>query len=260
MGMLAAALALRFLTANLRQVFWLAAIPGLVAVLLVTWGIGKETVEDRQAEPLAEKPNARTRLDRGLLKWYAVVFVFWLGNSADAFLILKAHLAKIPVWQLPLLMLTMSAVSTVCSTPAGMLSDRLGRRGIIVAGWVYYAAVYAAFAFVESHLGLFLLFGAYGLFYALTEGAERALVADLAPAHRRATALGVYHFVVGAAALPASIICGSLWQWRVLGPLWGPRVALGFGSACALAASALFLVLKPGSSRRVEPQDEAQGR
>ena len=140
------------------------------------------------------------------------------------------------------------------------LSDRLGRRGIIVAGWVYYAAVYAAFAFVESHLGLFLLFGAYGLFYALTEGAERALVADLAPAHRRATALGVYHFVVGAAALPASIICGSLWQWRVLGPLWGPRVALGFGSACALAASALFLVLKPGSSRRVEPQDEAQGR
>ena len=98
---------------------------------------------------------------------------------------------------------------------------------------------------------MFILFGAYGLYYAITEGAERALVVDLSTLQDRGTALGLYHFVSGIAALPASVICGLLWQWKRLGA-YGPHAALGFGAACALLASALFLLLRPRAGKPAE--------
>ena len=259
-GMLCAALILLTVTQNLRVIFWIAAFPSLAAVMLVAFGIreqrdGGASSAERQSDPQpasAEVP-ARRPLEPGLLKWYVVVFIFWLGNSADAFLILKAGMAGMRLWQLPLLMFATSVVRTLVSMPAGALSDRIGRTGVIVFGWLYYAAVYAGFAVFTGPIALFVLFSAYGAYYGLTEGAERALVVDLAPQARRATALGIYHFVAGAAALPASIICGLVWQWKALGES-GPAVALGFGAACALTAAVLLLILNPeGAGQRGGP-------
>ncbi len=250
-GMLAAMVLLLVLSSNLettlRTVIWIAALPGILAMSLVIWG-----VRESKDPPPAESPEGgglrvRDVLTPELAKWYLVVFVFWLGNSSNMFLILKARGMEMAVWKMPLLMFVMSIVRVVFSTPAGALSDRLGRRGIIVSGWALYALVYAGFAFANCGWMMFALFAFYGLYYALTEGAERALVTDLAPVQARATVLGLYHFVVGSAALPASIICGLLWQWKSLG-VHGPRIALGFGAACALLASVLFLVLNPRPS------------
>ena len=241
-GFLIAALLLKGVTSDLRVVFWAASVPGLAALCVVLWGVREQAYPAAEAD--APPQGLKAPLTGDLTKWYASVFVFWLGNSADAFLILKARLLGMPIWQMPLLMFGMSIVRTLFATPAGMLSDKIGRKWVIVTGWVYYAVVYVGFAFADEAWMMFALFAAYGLYYAITEGPERALVVDLAPAGARATALGIYHFVVGAAALPASIVCGLLWSWSALG-VHGPRVALGFGAACALCASVLFAVLGP---------------
>ena len=247
-GALAAALILIGFTTNLRIVFWLAAIPGLAAPCLVVFGVrerlGAAKPPSAEGDVGLEGAAAGRPGSPSLIKWYVVVFVFWLGNSADAFLILKA-LTLVPLWQIPLLMFVMSVVRALCATHAGALSDRLGRKGVILCGWLFYALVYVGFAFADSPRATYVLFGAYGLYYAMTEGAERALVTDLSPQAGRATALGFYHFTAGAAALPASVICGLLWQWKRLG-IYGPHAALGFGAACALLASVLFMVLIPG--------------
>ena len=241
---------------TLRSIFVLASVPGIVLLALVVWGVRETGQAPGQAAPKLSGREFRRALNPQLLKWYVVVFVFWLGNSSNMFLILKARGLGMPVWQMPLLVFVMSAVHALLSTPAGALSDRVGRRSLIVAGWLVYALVYAGFAFARSGPAMLLLFGAYGVFYTLTEGAERALVADLSLAGARATALGMYHFVVGAAALPASVICGLLWQWDRLGE-GGPQVALGFGAACALLAGVLFIILNPhppaGSAPRSDP-------
>ena len=261
-GLLAAAMLLMSVTTDIRVVFWLASIPGLVAVGLVLWGLrerGSAEGPSRGAED-SKQDDMRGRtaaagtsraFPPALRKWYAIVFVFWLGNSADAFLILKARSLGVPIWQLPLLMFVMNIVRALGATHGGELSDRLGRRGVILCGWLLYVLVYVGFAFARSAEAMYILFGAYGLYYAVTEGAERALVVDLSPQEGRATALGFYHLAVGAAALPASVMCGLLWQWERLGQ-HGPAVALGFGAACALLASLLLLVWGPRSAKAEE--------
>jgi len=256
-GMLAAALILLGLTSNMRVVFWVAGVVGLAAPCIVIFGV-RERSDAAEPQPTAASavpggPTARSAVNPSLVKWYVVVFVFWLGNSADAFLILKARLLGVPLWQIPLLMCVMNVVRALCATHAGALSDRLGRKKVILSGWLFYALVYVGFAFADSRQAMYVLFAAYGLYYAMTEGAERALVTDMSPQENRATALGFYHFTAGIAALPASVICGLLWQWERLGT-YGPRVALGFGAACALLASVLFVVLVPGR-RRPAPGD-----
>jgi MFS family permease len=223
---------------SLRKLFWIATIPGFAVIALVVWGL-KEPA-DPPPEPAArgEGSHLSRALTPNLIKWYVVVFVFWFGNSADAFLILKAK-PMMPVWQLPLLMVAMNGIRAAAATPAGALSDRVGRRALILTGWICYALVYLGFALANSSWMMFCLFGAYGLYYALTEGAERALVADLSSRVGRATALGVYHFAAGVAALPASLVCGWLWV------RYSPRAALGFGAACALLGCVLLVILNP---------------
>ena len=256
-GMLAATLILLGLTTDLRVVFWVAGVVGLVAPCIVIFGVRerRNAPESQQAEvgDVPGGPALGAAVNPSLVKWYVVVFVFWLGNSADAFLILKARLLGLPLWQVPLIMCVMNVVRALCATHAGALSDRLGRKEVILFGWLFYALVYVGFAFADTQRAMYVLFAAYGLYYAITEGAERALVTDMSPQKGRATALGLYHFTAGIAALPASVICGLLWQWHRLG-IYGPRVALGFGAACALLAAVMFAVLIPGR-RRPAPGD-----
>jgi MFS family permease len=177
----------------------------------------------------------------------AVFALFALANSTDAFLLLRAGDAGVPAWQIPLLWAAFHAVKAAAGVPGGMLADRIGRLPAIVAGWLVYAASYAGFALASSPEAAWALFGLYALFYALTEGPERALIAQLVPERLRGRAFGAFHAAVGLAALPGSIFFGLLWK------RFGHGTAFFTGAALALAAAiALILVSRerPGEAGR----------
>lgn len=254
-GPLVAFALLRWAGLDLRTVFLWAAVPGALAVLvLVAWV--RETPSRRHAPPgndgdapeeareLAREPVGwrHLRQSAGLMPrrfwlYLAVLFVFTLGNSADAFLILRAVDVGVAPEMVPLLWSALHLVKSVASTPGGMLSDRFGRRGPIIAGWSLYALVYLGFGVVDRGWHIWALFAVYGLFFALTEGAEKALVADLVPAERRGAAFGWFHLAVGAGALPASLLFGGVWH------TWGPPAAFATGAVLAVVAAAGLLAL-----------------
>ncbi|MHB8707371.1 MAG: MFS transporter [Desulfuromonadales bacterium] len=235
-GPLLAAGLLAWFTLDLRTVFWLAAIPGLLAVLFLVVGI-RELPRQPSPAPAAGK-TGQTFLPRGQLRTYLLILLlFTLGNSSDAFLLLRASELGVAPALLPLLWAFFHLVKMLSVFPFGALSDRIGRRGVIVAGWGVYAAAYLGFAMATNELHIWLLFAGYGLFYGLTEGAEKALVADLAPATERGAAFGWFNAAIGLGALPASLLFGALWQWS------GPLTAFGFGAALAAVAALLLLTL-----------------
>ncbi len=224
----------------LRTVFALAAIPGLAGALLVVWKV-REAGSVPAADAVAKAP-ARTldAIPRGPLRRYLVILLlFTLGNSSDAFLLLRASDLGVRAAYLPLLWAWFHVVKAGSTFPLGALSDRMDRRRLIIAGWIVYALVYLGFARATEAWHAWALFAAYGLFYGLTEGVEKALLADLAPAHARAGAFGWHAFALGAGALPASVIFGALWQGA--GPLW----AFGLGAALAGASALLLWALVP---------------
>ncbi len=227
----------------LRTVFLLAAIPGLAGAALVVWKVRE--AGSVAAADAAPKAPARTldAIPRGPLRRYLIILLlFTLGNSSDAFLLLRASDLGVRAAHLPLLWAWFHLVKAGSTLPLGALSDRMDRRRLIIAGWAVYALVYLGFARATEAWHAWALFAAYGLFYGLTEGVEKALLADLAPAHARAGAFGWHAFALGAGALPASVIFGALWQGA--GPLW----AFGLGAALA-GASALLLWLAVPSPR-----------
>jgi len=219
------------LGADLRLVFALAAVPGLLSVAVLVLG-----VRDAVAPPAPPVAGAEGPIGSVFGRYLAVLAVFTLGNSSDAFLLLRAQQTGVALATLPLLWALHHAVKSLTSTWGGALSDRLGRRRTIAVGWAVHAVSYLGFAFASSPLHAWLLFAAYGLFPALTEGPERALVADLA-ARARGRAFGLYHAITGAMLLPASLLTGAIWQAR------GALAALGVGAALAAVASAMLLVL-----------------
>jgi MFS family permease len=229
-------------TDDLRVVFAAAAIPAALAVAALVFGVHEER---RPSPPAAADRGAATGapLEGPLLRYLAVLAVFTLGNSSDAFLLLRARDAGIALWAVPLVWAFHNLVKAAGSTWGGTLSDRLGRRRAILAGWAVYALSYLGFAVVRTEAQLVAVFGLYGLFSALAEGPERALVADLSGETSRGRAFGLFHAVTGAALLPASLLTGVLWQ-RL-----GAGVALGTGAALALLASILMLAVVPETRR-----------
>jgi len=165
-----------------------------------------------------------------------IVFLFTLGNSSDAFLILRAQNLGNNVFYIVLMLIVFNAVYALFSVPAGMLSDRLGRKNIIALGWSVYALVYLGFAFFNESWMVWALWALYGVYYGLAEGVVRALVVDLVPEDRRGTAFGAYHGVVGITLLPASLIAGWLWQ------AVNPAAPFYFGAAMAVLAVIGLLV------------------
>jgi MFS family permease len=160
--------------------------------------------------------------------------LFTLGNATDAFLLLRAQQLGVHLALIPVLWAALHVSKSAWSIVGGTLADRVGPRRTIIAGWLLYAAVYCAFAFANSAWHVWVLFLVYGLFYGLTEAPEKALVAAVAPAAQRGAAFGAYHFAVGVAALPASVIFGLLWQ------AYGATTALLSGAAIALTATILL--------------------
>jgi MFS family permease len=167
--------------------------------------------------------------------------LFTLGNSSDAFLALRSQDLGLTLLALLLTIVAFNATNAVVAWPAGALSDRIGRRGLIALAWLIYAACYAGFAVASSAVWVVPLWIAYGTYYALSEGVGKALVADLAPTELRATAFGILNAVQGTMILPASVIAGILWT------AIAPPAPFWFGSACAAAAVVLLLAtVHPG--------------
>lgn len=234
LGPLLATGLLAVFSADLRTVFWLATIPALASVTVLALAVREEPGGPSGTEEAPAGPSGPLTSDARLPRFLLLVVLFTLGNSSDAFLLLKAQQTGVPVALLPILWAALHVVKALASVPGGALSDRWGRRRVLASGWLLYAAVYAGFAVVSSAAALWALTLMYGLYFGLTEGVERALIADLAPPARRATVYGWYHLAIGIAALPSSLLMGALWQ------AFGPGVAFATGAGCAFLAALLL--------------------
>ncbi len=246
-GPLIAFFLLTFITQEYRMVFWLAFIPGVFALLILIRGVS----ERKPNPPASAAPKIQLSLrpfDRRFRFFLLVIVLFSLGNSSDAFLILKAKDAGVPVSLLPILWMVLHISKSLSATPGGILSDRLGRKGVLISGWFLYCGVYLAFARADTPETIWVLFAIYGLFYGLTEGGERALVAELVPSQLRGTAYGLYNFSIGISTLPASVFMGLLWE------NFGSKAAFSFGAILALlAAFLLWFGLATGERRNGYP-------
>lgn len=231
----------------LRHVFAAALIPGLCSLVAVA--IVRDPPSAVAAPSLASKAvRPRERLPAPLFRYLAVVALFALGNSSDAFLLLRARDLGLPVAAIPLLWSLFHVAKMLSSYFGGTWSDRMGRGRAITLGWALYAATYVGFGLADRAWQIWALFVIYGCHYGLTEPAERALVKQLAPAHLHGRAYGAYHFVVGVMAVPAGVLTG--WLWQALSPL----AALATGACLAALASAAFALwvrLPPASERQL---------
>jgi MFS family permease len=222
----------------MRTVFLLAAIPAAVVMAVIFLSVKEQPRTDKPAE-VQDKPRSTWRdLNAGYRRYLGILLLFTLGNSTDAFLLLRLSYAGVATVWIPTLWAVHHAVKMLAAWLFGRASDRLGYRRMIAVGWIVYALVYFGFAKVNSTAGLVAIFLAYGLYFGLTEPAEKALVSRLVPADLRGTAFGWYHGVIGLGALPASLLFGLLWR------SFGAAAAFSLGAGLALTAAALLASLK----------------
>lgn len=224
--------------ATFQTIVLISFIPALLAVLVLAFFAREVQVAKKANLPTFSLAGFDKRFKLFLL---AAIF-FTLGNSSDSFIILRGQERGLSLLQVMGMLLTFNAVYTVLSGPLGALSDKLGRRKLILTGWIFYALVYLGFSLANTGAQVWALFGLYGLYYALTEGAAKAFVADLVPDQMRGRAYGLYHAALALSAFPASLIAGILWQGLGNWPGFGPAAPFIFGAGMALAAVAIFTV------------------
>ena len=226
---------------NYQALVLLSVVPGIASVfVLARW------VRERPASPSVQASSVRLAwqaLDGRFRAYLVLLVIFTLGNSSDAFLMLRAQTLGFQPVEIFLLLAAFNLVITLSSTPAGALSDRLGRRGLIVAGWAIYAVIYLGFAVASSAWHVWALYLGYGLYYGAFQGAASALVADLVPPELRGTAYGLFNGAIGVVALPASLLAGLLWDW------YGPPAPFLAGGVLALMAAVGMLAVVPQSRR-----------
>ena len=227
-------------TANdYRQVFILASIPAILAVFVVIFFV-REAKKEKHEHYASKVKLSLSGFDSNFKRFLVVIALFTLSNSSDAFLLLRAQESGIAITGIPLLWALLHVVKVVTSFIGGDLSDRFGRKALIVSGWMIYAFVYAGFAFVSSAWMAWGLFLIYGIYFGLAEGTEKALVADLVKPEQRGTAYGLYNLAFSITVLPASLLLGILWK------LYGAKAAFLTGAGLGLlAALLLLLIVKP---------------
>jgi MFS family permease len=225
------------LAADYTKVFLFASIPALASVLVAAFLIREPPrVKRRVGPPVMETPRlSLAGFDANFKGFLAILALFTLANSSDVFLLLRMREAGGGAVSILLTWAALHTVKVLSSLVGGNLSDRLGRKTLIVSGWLLYAAVYAGFAFVTSVSMAWVLFLIYGLYFGLAEGAEKALVADLVRPEQRGTAYGLYNLAFGITVFPASLLMGALWNWR------GAQTA--FITSASLGALAALLLL-----------------
>jgi MFS family permease len=254
-GAIAGPLAALFLMSRygMRGVFWSAAAPGALAIMVAIFGI-RETKrpqpEGQDSKMLSRGSGALAatggRVSGAFLLILGAVTLFSLGNSSDMFLVMRAQNVGISVKLAPLLGLVFNLTYTLGSWPAGRLSDRLSRRWIAAAGYLIFAAVYFVFGRARSTRVIWLTMAVYGLYYALSQPVLKALVVDTVAEDVLGRALGIYFFVTSVATLAASLLTGALWK------LYGATVAFYVSSALALISALLLVsaeVFQPRSSQ-----------
>lgn len=226
--------------ATFQTVVLVSLIPAALAVAVLALG-ARDT---GSREGISARPVLTLRgFDRRFKVFLLVVVVFTLGNSSDAFLILRAQSAGLSVPGVLGMMLTFNLVYALVASPAGAMSDRFGRKRFLVGGWLLYALVYLGFAEASKGWHAWALMGVYGVYYAATHGVAKAYVADLVPPERRGTAYGVYNAAVGVTAFPASLIAGFLWQGAGGWSGFGAAAPFLFGASLALVAAVMLWTL-----------------
>jgi len=236
-----------FLTRSTFQLAILVSIiPAVLAVIVLALGardiIARSPAAQSKGglEAGAVEGRGLRGMDSRFKYFLLVVVLFTLGNSSDAFIVLRGQERGLNVLQVMLMVMTFNLVYALLAGPLGALSDKIGRRRLILFGWLAYGLVYLGFALSNTGWQVWALFAFYGIYYAATEGVAKALIADLVPESQRGTAYGLYAAAVGLTALPASLIAGVLWQG--LGPWngFGASAPFAFGAAMALLAGVLF--------------------
>lgn len=226
-----------------RSIFIIAAIPAIIAVIVLVALVPEKPKEARPvAPPRIKWGEMSTKLKLFLL----VVGVFSIGNSSDAFLILRSKSLGVSIAHILLIYVIFNAVSAAVAMPAGIISDRVGRRPVLVAGLLIFAATYLGFAVAKTSIAAWVLFAVYGLYGGLTSGVLKAFAVDLAPAESRGTVIGAYYSVEGLALLPASVIAGVLWD-RI-----GASAPFYFGAALAALAVIILVVVFPARTRTIK--------
>ncbi len=226
-----------------KRIFLISIIPGILGICAIM--PVKEKASDVK---LAKKLDFNFRtLDSRLRAFLVIIFFFTLGNSSNAFLLLRAQNTGWDAKSVILLYFLFNITASVLAFPLGKLSDRIGRRSLLTAGYAFYGIVYIGFAVIGSRMGMIPLFALYGLYTALTSGAERALIAEIAPANLKGTMLGLYATITGISLLPASVIAGLLWNaFGAAAPFW-------FGGTLGLCASAAIAIVLHRPSRTGVP-------
>ena len=219
---------------NFTRIFLIAAIPAFLAVLVAIF-VMRESPAIHRDKTKPVKLSLRG-FNGNFKRFLLILALFTLSNSSDAFLILRANQSGVSLGVIPLLWAAHHASKVLSSLYGGDLSDRLGRKRLIVSGWVLYAAVYAGFAFVDNAFSVWALFLIYGIYFGLVEGAEKALVADLVRPEQRGTAYGLYNLAFGITVFPASLLMGIIWDWK------GPATAFIVSAIMGATAAILLLI------------------
>ncbi len=242
-GPLVASLLMMVFTKDLRVIFLLAFIPAMLCLLILYQGVTDIKID--RVSPSSPPLKLQWKFqDRKFKYFLLIITLFTLGNSSDAFLLLRAKDLGIDFVSVPILWFLFHLSKTIFSVPGGILSDRIGRRKVMILAWAVYGLSYLGFAYASKPYHIWLLFLLYGLFYGLSEGTEKAWVADLVEESKRGIAYGAYHFSIGMTALPASLLMGFI--WKAIGVKW----AFSFGAGMALIAALLALILM------AEPQNK----
>jgi MFS family permease len=224
-----------------RTVVVVSLIPAVLAVISLAFGAKDVAVKGQRAAP----KFAFRALGRPFMIFMVIVGIFTLGNSSDAFLVLRAQDLGVNVIGILAMVATFNLIYALISTPAGSLSDRIGRRKLIVGGWLVYALIYLGFGLAQTGWQVWVLYALYGGYYGMAYGTANALVADLVPAELRGTAYGSYNAIIGLLAFPASVIAGVLWQGVGAWSGFGPSAPFVFGGTLALIAAVLMAFWMP---------------
>ena len=222
-------------TGEFSKIFLAASVPALIAVLVAIFFMRESPQQEGHGSEI--KKLSLRGFDSNFKRFLLALALFTLSNSSDSFLILRAMDSGVSVAVVPLLWAAHHGMKVLSSLFGGDLSDRLGRKRLIVAGWILYAAVYAGFAFATHQASLWVLFLVYGIYFGLAEGAEKALVADLVRPEQRGTAYGLYNLAFGVTVFPASFLMGMIWDWK------GPTVAFLVSAFMGATAALLLLIL-----------------
>ena len=227
-----------------QTVVLISLIPAVLAVIALAIG-----TRDVAVTKVREAPRISFRgLGKRFLVFMLIVGIFDLGNSSDAFLVLRAQERGLNILGILGMLITFNAIYTLISAPAGAFSDKIGRRRVIIGGWLVYAIIYLGFAIAGTGWHVWVLYAIYGVYYGLAYGTTKAMVADLVPEALRGTAYGTYNAVLGILDFPASLIAGILWQGVGNWGGFGASAPFFFGAALSLIAAVLMALWKPQKS------------